>query len=187
MLLFSLVDLLSRYGYAAVFVGALLEGETMLLMAGFAAHRGYLELWWVIVAAFAGGALGDQVVYFYAARHGRAWLETKPGLRARVARVEPHVRRHGNLIIVGFRFLYGLRTVIPIAIALCGVPPRRFVPLSILSAVPWSILVAGAGYFFGQATETVFLRARKYEELVLLSILVLGLARFVVKRSRNPR
>ena len=40
----SLPQLLTDYGYWAVFVGSLLEGETILILAGFAAHRGYLSL-----------------------------------------------------------------------------------------------------------------------------------------------
>ena len=37
----DLAALVTQYGYAAVAVGCLLEGETVLLLAGFAAHRGY--------------------------------------------------------------------------------------------------------------------------------------------------
>jgi membrane protein DedA with SNARE-associated domain len=34
--------LLQKFGYLAVFVGTFLEGETILVMAGFFAERGYL-------------------------------------------------------------------------------------------------------------------------------------------------
>lgn len=165
-----------------MFFGTLLEGETLLLMAGFAARRGYLELPWVMVVAFLGAVTGDQLVYFFAERHGRKWLERRPKLMLRVQRAEPHVRRYGDLIIVGFRFLYGLRTVLPIAIALCGIPPRRFVPLNILGAFLWVITVGGAGYLFGQAVESVLDRAKKYEVTILIGLLVLGVVAYVTKR-----
>ena len=35
----NLSSLVEHYGYAAVLVGALTEGETLLLVAGYAAHR----------------------------------------------------------------------------------------------------------------------------------------------------
>ncbi len=170
-----------------MFFGTLLEGETLLIMAGFAARRGYLDLPWVMVVAFLGAVTGDQVVYFLAGRHGRRWLERRPKLMLRVQRAEPHVRRYGDLIIVGFRFLYGLRTVLPIAIALCGIPPRRFVPLNILGAFLWAIAVAGAGYLFGQAVESVLDRAKKYEVIVLTGMLLLGVAAFLTKRYRAKK
>src|SRR3954468_16604436 len=47
--------LVDTYGYWAVFVGAFLEGETILALAGLAAYRGYLDFRWVVmVAMFAG-------------------------------------------------------------------------------------------------------------------------------------
>jgi membrane protein DedA with SNARE-associated domain len=45
---------ISAYGYYAVEAGTFFEGETVLVLAGFAAHRGYLELPLVIACAFAG-------------------------------------------------------------------------------------------------------------------------------------
>jgi hypothetical protein len=53
--------LIARYGYAAVFAGTLLEGETLLLLAAYAAHRGYLDWATVVVVAWLGATLGDQL------------------------------------------------------------------------------------------------------------------------------
>ena len=39
----DLPGLIDAYGYLAVFVGAFLEGETILALAGLAAYRGYLQ------------------------------------------------------------------------------------------------------------------------------------------------
>ena len=40
----SLEALISHYGYAAVAIGTFFEGETILVIAGFASHQGYLAL-----------------------------------------------------------------------------------------------------------------------------------------------
>ena len=37
----NLEPLVSTYGYPALLVGTFLEGETILVIAGFLAHRGY--------------------------------------------------------------------------------------------------------------------------------------------------
>ena len=63
----SLAEMVSTYGYAAIAIGTFLEGETVLILGGFAAYRGYLELPWVLVSAFIGTLLGDQL-YFYIGR-----------------------------------------------------------------------------------------------------------------------
>src|ERR1700681_604519 len=66
-----LLDLLARYGYAAVFVGVLLEntgvpvpGETILLAGAALAQFGRLSLGWVIATAIAGAHPGDDVEVF---------------------------------------------------------------------------------------------------------------------------
>ena len=49
----NLPELIETYGYWAVLGGTLLEGESVLLLAGFAAHRGYLDLPIVVGVAIA--------------------------------------------------------------------------------------------------------------------------------------
>lgn len=60
----TLDQLIDTYGYWAILVGTLLEGETILLLGGFAAYQGYLALPWVILAAFIGAFCGDQLFFF---------------------------------------------------------------------------------------------------------------------------
>ena len=97
----NLQSLVESYGYAAVFVGSLLEGETVVIMGGLAAHAGYLELPWVIAVAFSGGFLGDQI-YFYLGRwHGDKVLARFPTLGAKRARVQDMLRSYDAALIVG--------------------------------------------------------------------------------------
>lgn len=56
----TLSALIARYGLAAVFAGTLFEGETVLLLAGYAAHRGYLDFSAVVAVAIVGAVAGDQ-------------------------------------------------------------------------------------------------------------------------------
>jgi len=60
----TLEYLISHYGYVALVIGTFLEGESVLIVAGFAVHLGYLKLQWVILAAFAGSVAGDQLYFF---------------------------------------------------------------------------------------------------------------------------
>ena len=60
----TLQSLIDTYGYLAILVGTFFEGETILVLGGFAAYRGYLHLPWVIIAAFVGSLCGDQLFFF---------------------------------------------------------------------------------------------------------------------------
>jgi len=67
-------SLIQQHGYWVILAGTLLEGETVLVLGGFTAHRGYLDLPLVMLVAFAGGAAGrpDQASAFYVLPRGLA-------------------------------------------------------------------------------------------------------------------
>ena len=66
-----LESLIDTYGYIAIFIGTLLEGETVLVLGGFAAFRGYLSLPYVILTAFIGSMLGDQFFFYLGRTHAQ--------------------------------------------------------------------------------------------------------------------
>ena len=148
-----LPGLIAEYGYAAVFVGALLEGETVLILAGFAAHQGYLQLHWVIAIAMLGGFLGDQIYFWLGRRHGAWVLSHFPRLTPVFERAYVLIERYHEALIVGIRFLYGLRTVGPMAFGMSKVLAWRFMLFNALGAVIWAIGIGSAGYLFGQVLE----------------------------------
>jgi len=167
----SFTRLLTDYGYLAVFAGCLLEGETILLLAGFAAHQGHLSLPLVLMIAFIGGALGDQIFYWAGRAWGTALLGRMPGFQARARRVIALLKRHDALLIVGIRFMYGLRIAGPIAMGAVGLSPRRFSVFNLIGAAVWAPLVGGLGYLFGHAVEALLGDIARFEEVALALII----------------
>ncbi|HET7862826.1 MAG TPA: DedA family protein, partial [Burkholderiaceae bacterium] len=72
--------LIETHGYWVLALGCLLEGETVLVLAGFAAHRGYLDPAAVFGIAAAAGFCGDQVYFWLGRRHGPAVLTRWPSV-----------------------------------------------------------------------------------------------------------
>src|SRR5262245_58419112 len=79
---------IAKWGYVAIATGVLVEGETLVLVAGAMAHRGLLSLWGVILAAFLTSLLGDQLWFELGARYGRPFIDRRPAWRRRVLPVE---------------------------------------------------------------------------------------------------
>lgn len=186
----ELAQLLQRFGYLAVVLGTLLEGETVMLMAGFAAHRGYLELPLVIAAAFAGGLLGDQCLFALGRWRGPWLLNRFPRLQEPAAKATRLLDRHQAAIIFGIRFMYGLRTAGPLAIGMSRVPLPRFVLLNTLGAAVWATLFSLIGYLGGQGAERLFGTVRYYEKGTLIVLAVLGCLFGVahwLRRARTER
>jgi membrane protein DedA with SNARE-associated domain len=167
--------LIAEYGYFALFVGALLEGETLLILAGFAAHQGYLQLHWVISIALLGGFLGDQF-YFWLGRRRGAWVLSRfPRFAPVVARTNVLIERYHEVLIVVIRFLYGLRTVGPLAFGMSAVQAWRFMLFNALGATIWAVGIGGAGYLFGQAISLWLNDMKRVEEILLFAILIGGI------------
>lgn len=172
----SLEQLIGAYGYAAIAAGSFLEGETVLLLGGFAAHRGYLSLSWVMVWAGVGSFLGDQFYFYLGRLKGTRILEKRPYWQSKSVRVFELIQTHQLGLILGFRFLYGLRTVAPILLGTSGIPPMRFLVLNLISAVIWAVVVGGAGYVFGNVLTLMLDDIKRYEHWVFLALALFGAA-----------
>jgi membrane protein DedA with SNARE-associated domain len=177
--------LLEHYGYLVVFFGALLEGETVLIMAGFAAHRGLLELPWVLGLAAAAGFLGDQLFFMLGRYRGQQMVARLPSVQRHAARMEELIQRHRTWLVVGVRFMYGLRIAGPVLIGMSRVSHAKFIVLNLIGAVVWASVVAGLGYVFGQAVELLLQDARRYELALLVSIAAAGAVVWAIRRLRR--
>jgi membrane protein DedA with SNARE-associated domain len=182
-----MVALITTYGYFAVLLGTFLEGETILVLAGFAAHRGYLELPWVIAAAAAGTIASDQLFFYLGRFRGAAWLERRPVWKARADRAFRLVARNETLIILGFRFVYGLRTVTPVVLGVSRVRPGKYIALNIIGAVAWAIAFGLVGYLAGAAAERALGDLRRAEMGLFALIMVVGLVTWLWHWRRDRR
>jgi len=179
---------LQTYGYWAILIGTFLEGETILVLGGLAAHMGYMDLTGVILAAFAGSLCGDQLFFFLGRRHSAFLLNRRPAWKPKLERANRLIDRFQTPLILGFRFLYGLRTVMPFAIGISRVPVLRFVLLNALGAMVWAGIVAGGGYLFGNALEGVLGNIRHYEKMLFVLVALAGAvvwALYLYRRNRH--
>lgn len=166
---------ITSYGYLAVFVGTLVEGETILVAAGFAAHQGLLNWEVVVLVAALGGMLGDQLAFLLGRWKGNALIARFPTLAQRKPRIHELLERYDVFFILVVRFLYGLRIAGPLIMGSSRIPILRFAFFNMIGAILWAIIISGAGYVFGLAISSLIGELKKIEEIVLLVILVMGL------------
>jgi len=171
-----LASYLAEYGYLVVAVGAFIEGETILLLAGYAAQQGALDVRLVLLLGFLGAFAGDQLWFHLARRHGSRWLERRPHLVAKATKARQLLERHATLFILSFRFIYGLRNLGAVAVALSNVSTQRFLLLNATAAALWSVLVIGAGYLFGEAAAAMLDQLASIQKQVLAIAALLACA-----------
>ena len=103
----DLPALLDQYGYALIFLGTMVEGETILMLGGYFAHRGYLDLGTVIVTAFAGAVCGDQLFFYIGRHHAKGLLARFPKLRDKVNVALRRVEDHQVKVVLDHAFSVG--------------------------------------------------------------------------------
>lgn len=180
-------QLIHDFGYLAVFVGTFLEGETIQILAGLAAHGGLLQLPWVILVGFSGTLIGDQLYFYIGRKHGQAFLAKRPRWNRRVEIVLRYVEKYHTLAILSFRFFYGIRNVASFAMGTSHLPFFRFAILNVIGAIIWAAVMACLGYFFGTAVEKVLGDIKRYELYILGGLAIIGLIAFMIHVLRNRR
>lgn len=182
-----LQSLIEAYGYWAILVGTFLEGETILVLGGFAAQRGYLELPWVMLSAFAGSFCSDQLYFYIGRRYGPRLIAKRLSWQANADRVYAILARHQTFLILTFRFYYGLRNVTPFVIGASQVSRQRFFVLNFIGAAIWAVSVGAGGYYFGHAMNAMFDGLARFELYVLAALAAAGVAVWVISTIRRRR
>ncbi|SNB46284.1 DedA family protein [Geobacter sp. DSM 9736] len=177
----SMQDFVTTFGYPALFAGAFLEGETFLFLAGFMAHRGYLDLSLVMLTGFMAAFASDELFFFIGKTKGSRFIDKRPQWRARVEKVRSLLDRYKKRMVLSFRFLYGLRTVSPFVIGMSGFDTREFLGLNAIGAAIWALIMATAGYFFGQALETVMDDVKHHEWQIVAALAAVGVTIWLVR------
>lgn len=179
--------LIDTYGYWAVFVGAFLEGETILALAGLAAYRGYLDFWAVVFTAMVAGFLGDQFFFFLGRYKGSEILARFPHWETRARKFDDMLSRWHAPLIVCVRFMYGFRIMGPIMLGMGRVAAWKFMVYNFIGAAIWAPLIAGFGYLFGSALEAFMVDLKRFELWAAIALLLIGLTTWFVHVVRARR
>ncbi len=185
--------LITQYGvyfYALVFLWTFLEGETVVLFAGFAAAENLVNPALLLVAAWLGSFSGDQC-YFWLGRHfGQRLLRRFPRWRQGVDAALYWLERYNVGFILTFRFIYGVRNFSSLALGISAVDWRRFFRLNLLAAGLWAACFVGLGYFLGDVLRSALpALARSIRLFMLGALIAVGVIIWLLHRlqRRRPR
>jgi membrane protein DedA with SNARE-associated domain len=148
-------DLLVRFGPVAILVGAALEGDATLILAGVAAHLGLVGLPMALAAGCTGALLGDCV--WYAVGRTAAGRIRRAAFYARVQHVvERLATRVGPAQIVLAHLVYGTRIASMVFWGMRGLPFLRFATIDLIGCAVWCGILVPLGFLLsGSATALI--------------------------------
>ena len=170
----SLEQLLIEHGAAAVAVGAMVEGDFTLILAGVVAHLGIFPFPVAVAAGAAGSLLGDCLWYVAGRlsgpqfRSGRLYRRVGP-------RIEKLARRFGVRQLLVARFVYGTKNASMVFWGLQGLSFGKFAAVDVLGCTLGALVFAGLGFLVSGSAQVLLGRARRVE-LWLLGAVVVGVA-----------
>jgi|SRR5687768_2538532 membrane protein DedA with SNARE-associated domain len=177
--------LLEKFGYLAVFVGTFLEGEGILVAAGFFAQRGYLDVFLVTIVAFLGAFFGHLFWFWLGRAHGVRLLDRFPKLKKHFGKGIRLFERYGASAIIISQWLYGIRITAAVIVGFSKISVAKFLFYEGISCLLWAIVITAAGYYFGSAIEAVLGRVEHVEKYGLLLIVVIGIGVWLYHRNKE--
>ena len=170
----SLETIVAQFGYPALIIGLLVEGETMLILGAFMAHRGYLDLPLVILIGWITSFSSDQFFFWMGRLKGNQFLDNRPNWKPHVEKAKSLLGWNTNLLFLGVRFMYGLRTVLPFVIGMAKFDSKKFVLLNFIGAFLWALTFGLAGHFIGQLMAAIFEDVKEHELMIVIGIILIG-------------
>jgi membrane-associated protein len=139
---------------SGLLIGFFLPGDTLLLAAGVAAHKGAANIAVLCAGCAVAAIVGDNVGYTIGRRAGRPLLEKRDGLvlnQENLGRATRFYERFGSPTIVLARFTPLVRTFAPLIAGATLMPYRRFFVWNVVGGVLWGVGLPLLAYTLGSA------------------------------------
>jgi len=162
--------------YLAVFTGVFLEGETALFTSAYLAKTGNLNIFLVSIVAFLSTLISDWLWFFIGRIKGRSFIQKRKKLFEMNSKMDKIIQKYPVVILLFYRYIYGMRTVIPLFIGLSNIKTYKFITFSLITITFWTVLVSFIGYTFGIIVLSVFEKIKNYQIIIITILILLGLA-----------
>lgn len=155
-----------------------------MLSAIVAAKMGYMNIYGAFAALFAGAYIRDWATFLAARKKGKAYIAKKASLKSKFDKVSSLLHRYPNLILLIYRMLYGLTSVIVILIGISNISVKRFAIFSFISNIIWVSFYGSLSYFCAELLTENLKWVNEHKGFMIIGIALIGLGHwFFVKRK----
>lgn len=147
---------LSTYGYIGLFLYSLGGGFVGLLAAGVLSYAGKMDIATSIAVAFVANFLGDMLLFYMTRYQKGDMMKYLHKHRRKLALSHILMKKYGSWVIFIQKYVYGIKTLIPLAIGLTKFDMKRFSILNLLASGIWAIAVGYGSYASGSALMSFY-------------------------------
>jgi membrane-associated protein len=170
----------------ALFVGFVIPGETVALLAGASAKLGHVSLAAVLVVVIVAAIVGDTVGYEIGRHAGTRVLQLSfvEKRRTRVDDAQAFLARRGGSAVFLGRWVAFFRAVMPALAGTARMPYSRFLARNALGGIAWGAAVVLLGYAAGASYAQVEKSFGRDAALVVLGVVAIAVIVWRVRRHR---
>jgi len=173
-------DLIRDWGYIILFLYSFGGGFLALVVAGILAFSGELNIFVVIMVAGAANFVGDQFLFTLARKNKAQAKQMMQKHRRKIAMAHLMMRKYGSWVIFLQKYIYGIKTLIPLAMGLTKYDYRKFLVFNIFATALWAIFIGMASYMMG---DLVYTYIEEFKSYGLAFVAVILLAVFLLFRK----
>lgn len=161
-----------NWGYIALFLYSFGGGMLALAIASVFAYSGELNIYYVIVIATIANIIGDQFLFLIARNNKQKAQDMIKKYQNQVDMAHNMMAKYGWVAIIIQKYIYGIKTLIPLVIGLTTYQNNKFLFFNILGAIIWGLVVGLSAYFLGDIVLSFLEEYKNYGVIFLLLIVV---------------
>lgn len=183
------INALLEWGYVLLFVYSLGGGMVGILAAGIVSASGHLNLYACVLLAFASNLTGSTLLFILGRYYKKDLMPYFRKHRRKLALAQLKIKQHGNFLIIFQKFIYGLKTFVPIAAGFARYDFAKFSALNALATALWAVILGYLGFLAGTFIRQIADAISAYPFIFPLFLLSLvgGIWFYLSRFSRKPK
>ncbi|QOG11443.1 DedA family protein [Arcobacter sp. FWKO B] len=165
-------ELIRDWGYIILFLYSFGGGFVALVAAGVLSFSGELNIYMTIAVAAVANFIGDQFLFYMARTNKHFAKDIMQKYGRKVAYTHLLMRKYGYVAIFIQKYLYGVKTLVPLAIGLTKYSFTRFAFYNVFASILWAVVIGTVSYMLGEIVLTYAEEYKYYGVAVILAIVL---------------
>jgi len=155
----EILNSLATYGYIIVALYSFGGGMVALAGGAILSSMGKMDITLTIIIASLFNFIGDIVLFYLGRYHKREVKGYLSKFKGRIhARTILLMRKFGWIAIFIKKYIYGVKTLVPIILGVSRYDMRKFIFLNFFASILWGLVVGLLSFYFSTGVREWFAR-----------------------------
>lgn len=176
----EVITLLEQWGYILLFLYSLGGGYVGLLTAGVMSALDKMDLYYAMLVACAGNIVGSSSLAYLGRYQKKDLITYLQNHKRKIALSQIWLKKYGLWLIVFGKYLYGVKTLVPLAIGFSRFPLKKFFIANALACGIWAVFVGLFGHYASSGVILLLEKIDAHSYFVPIVLLVLCVFLYVI-------